>query len=81
MLFSPGSDGTAPLHVFQGLIDAPRQVVPNPGTDHPDIIAVVRGDGCVQLFNTKLESQGGWNSETLDLAPVSGICDLFTPAR
>jgi hypothetical protein len=73
-LFTPGSETIQPLHVLETHTGTFRQIAPNPGNDPAlvDTLAVVRGDGCVQLLNTRLESQGGWTGSDMESTPVAG---------
>jgi nucleoporin NUP159 len=80
-LFTPGSEIIHPLHSSDTHAGPFRQIAPNPGSEPGiiDTLAVVRGDGCVQLFNTNLESQGGWAGSDIDSTPVAGSSlSLFT---
>ena len=78
-LFTPGSELIQPLHFFESHSGPFRQIAPNPGTEPGivDTLAVVRADGCVQLFNTNLQPQGGWAPSDFDSTPVAGTCSFF----
>lgn len=71
LLFTPGSDVIQPLHVLDTQAGPFRQIAPNPGTEI-DAIVVVRGDGCVQLLDSNLQSQGGWVGSDAESTPVAG---------
>lgn len=75
-LFSPGSNSVAPIHIQQDQSGPVRQISPNPGTEQnlSDFVAVVRSNASVTLYNTKLESLGGWVAEDTVSVPVAGIC-------
>jgi nucleoporin NUP159 len=75
LLFSHGSDNAsiAPMHVLLDVHAGPiRHILPNPGTEFPDAVVVVRENAQVQLLNIRLESQGGWIGAG-DSTPVAGI--------
>lgn len=74
-LFSPGSEEIQPGHVFQSQSGAPLHMSPNPGTEQNlvDHVAVLRGDGAVQLLNMQMQSQGGWAGSDPDSTPVAGL--------
>ena len=76
-LFTPGSENIQPLHFVETHAAPFRQIAPNPGTEL-DIFAVVRSDGCVQLFNTNLESQGGWVGSDIESTPVAGLLSVLS---
>ncbi|KAF8623614.1 hypothetical protein AX17_007317 [Amanita inopinata Kibby_2008] len=65
-LFSPGLDNVEPLNASAGSSAPFLQILPNPGieADLAHLIAVVRGDGIVQVMDINtLEPQGGWAGE------------------
>lgn len=72
-LFTSGTNDIAPLKSIQIQDSALAQIVPNPSAEPSlrDLIAVV-GDGKVVLYNTELESQGGWQASDLMTQPISG---------
>jgi len=78
-LFSPGSDSVTPIHIQQGQAGV-RQISPNPGTEQnlSNIVAVVRSNASVTLYNMKLESQGGWVAEDAVSVPVAGTCLAYS---
>lgn len=80
VLFSPGSGNIQPLHVLETHSGPFRQIAPNPGTESgiADSLAVVRADGCVQLLNTNLESQGGWAGSNVESTPVAGMLSILS---
>ncbi|KAF9463874.1 hypothetical protein BDZ94DRAFT_1282304 [Collybia nuda] len=80
-LFSPGSENVTPLHAINAQSGPIIQILPNPGTETGlvEMVAVVRGDGTVQLVNMELEPQGGWVGSDADSAPVAVACgDIMT---
>ncbi|EAU85586.2 hypothetical protein CC1G_06299 [Coprinopsis cinerea okayama7 len=71
-ILSPGEGPVQPEHTVQ-LQSAPlRQILPNPGTEPNlvDKVAIV-GNGTIQVFNTKLEPQGGWTASDADTNPMA----------
>ncbi|RDB29456.1 hypothetical protein Hypma_014815 [Hypsizygus marmoreus] len=74
-LFTPGpdTDNITPVHMLAGGGALIRQVVPNPGAEVGlrDLVAVVREDGTVALYNMKLELQGGWAASDQASTPVA----------
>jgi nucleoporin NUP159 len=73
-LFSPGFENVTPLNAVDARSGSIVQILPNPGTEANliEMVAVVRGDGSVELLNMKLESQGGWVGSDAESAPVAG---------
>lgn len=71
-LFSPGSQGIAPLAIFHSPGPV-KQILPNPGAEPglAELCAIIHSDSKVQLFNGRLESQGGWTAASPELSPVS----------
>lgn len=74
-LFSPGSENVTPLNAVDAQSGPIVQILPNPGTEAGliEMVAVVRGNGSVQLVNMQLESQGGWVGSDAESAPVAGV--------
>jgi nucleoporin NUP159 len=70
-LLTPGDENVQPLHFLETHAGPLRQIAPNPGTEL-DFLAVVRGDGSVQLLNTNLESKGGWIGSDMESTPLAG---------
>ncbi|GLB40668.1 putative nuclear pore complex [Lyophyllum shimeji] len=70
ILFSAGSDAVSPMHVLPPDTGPIRYIVPNPGTESNlvDLVAVVRSNMTVVLYNSTLEVQGGWIAPDGDLA-------------
>ncbi|KAF9048549.1 hypothetical protein BJ165DRAFT_1460486 [Panaeolus papilionaceus] len=71
-LCSPGSGDVQPLYNNQAQNSPFRQILPNPGSEPglSDLVAVV-GDAKVHLWNTRLESQGGWAASDLMSQPIA----------
>ncbi|PPQ64136.1 hypothetical protein CVT24_008766 [Panaeolus cyanescens] len=72
VLCSPGEGDVQPLYNNQVQTSPFRQILPNPGSEPglSDLVAVV-GDGKVHLWNTRLESQGGWAASDLMSQPIA----------
>lgn len=72
-LLSAGTDEVQPVNTVQLQGSPLRQILPNPGTDSAlvDKVAIV-GDGTAQIFNSRLEPQGGWTASDPSTNPVCG---------
>ncbi|KAF8072173.1 hypothetical protein FPV67DRAFT_924861 [Lyophyllum atratum] len=68
-LFTEGSDAIAPLHMLPPDTGPIRHIVPNPGTEPNlvDLVAVVHSNRTVVLYNSSLETQGGWIAGDMDV--------------
>ncbi len=75
-LFTAGTNDVAPLSMTKTSSAPFAQIVPNPGAE-PDLaqlVAVIRGDGVVQVLDiNKLEPQCGWAGEG-EAVPVASMC-------
>ncbi|KAK2460935.1 hypothetical protein APHAL10511_007405 [Amanita phalloides] len=72
-LFSAGTNEVAPLNMSKTSSAPFIQILPNPGTEAElaRLVAVIRGDGTVQVLDVdKLEAQCGWVGEG-EAAPVA----------
>ncbi|KAJ7722726.1 hypothetical protein DFH07DRAFT_932330 [Mycena maculata] len=62
-----------PIQVFQGSSSPAMQILPNPSTENElaQLVAIVRVDGTVQMFNMQMESKGAWTGTDFDSTPVA----------
>ncbi|KAF9072966.1 hypothetical protein BDP27DRAFT_1319723 [Rhodocollybia butyracea] len=73
-VFTPGSNEIQPIGILQTSQQPIIDIASNPNTEDPTLsalLAVVRVDGSVHVFNTNLEPQGGWIAGDADSAPVT----------
>ncbi|KAL0063673.1 hypothetical protein AAF712_009365 [Marasmius tenuissimus] len=68
-----GTNEITPLNFLQQSTSPPIQIQPNHSSDPAlaDLVAVVRKDGNVELLNTTLERQHGWNPGDASSTPVA----------
>ncbi|KAF7330341.1 hypothetical protein MVEN_02472400 [Mycena venus] len=62
-----------PIQVFQGSSSPAAQILPNPSNENElaQLVAIVRVDGTVQMFNMQMESKGAWAGTDFESTPVA----------